>query len=358
MPKTIRFAATVATFVVGTGFVATVGAATLKNVAGNVLVSGATGLRSANNGMQLPAGSRVLTTSTGSATIVVSPGCDITLSANQRWSQPAAGGCDAAKAAVEGVRTQMVSGAQIAPAVVPATRRSTITLDASTVFSHSRFALADTFVDGRKALDELARKVDAECTGVERVVIEGHADITNSTRDPKHNDRLSLARAVTVRDYLATRFAKPYPLEAIGYGHTAPVKTSCVYPRGSKLSAGGLEQGSATTAEMNALAECLQPNRRVVVRVEGPALVCGVPPVAAAQPAPAPVAPAPAPAPVAPAAPAVAVAPPPAVVVPPAVAVPATAASTFPTTAVLGTTGAVGLGVYIYNRDRRNVSPN
>jgi outer membrane protein OmpA-like peptidoglycan-associated protein len=353
MPKTICFSAVVATFAISAGLVATVGAATLKNVAGNVLVSGATGLRSANNGMQLPPGSRVLTTSTGSATIVVAPGCDITLSANQRWSQPSAGGCDAAKAAVEGVRTQMVSGAQIAPAVVLPTRRSTITIDASTVFPHSKFALADTFADGRKALDDLARKVDAECTGVERVVIEGHADITNGTRDPKHNDRLSLARAVTVRDYLATRFAKPYPLEAIGYGHTAPVKTSCIYPRGSKLSAGGLEPGSATIADMNALAECLQPNRRVVVRVEGPALVCGVPPVAAAQPAPPPVAPPPPPvAPVAPPPP------PPAVVVPPAVAVPATVAPTFPTAAALGTTGAVGLGAYIYNRDRRNVSPN
>lgn len=353
MPKTTRISALVATLLTGAAMISVADGATLKNVSGNVLVSGATGLRSAANGMQLPPGARVLTTSTGAATISVAAGCDITLTANQRWAQPAAPGCDAAKAAVEGVRTQMVSGAQIAPAVAPATRRSTVTIDASTLFPHSKFALADTFADGRKALDDLARKVDAECTGVERVVVEGHADITNSTRDEKYNDRLSLARAVTVRDYLSSRFAKAYSLEAVGFGHTAPVKTSCVYPRGSKLTPGGLEQGSASSADMNALADCLQPNRRVVVRVEGQSLVCGVPPVAAAQPAPPP--PAPVPPPAAP----VVAAPPPPVVVPPAVPVPAVVApATFPTTAIIGTTGAVGLGVYIYNRDRRNVSPN
>jgi outer membrane protein OmpA-like peptidoglycan-associated protein len=356
MPKPNRVSAVAVTLLIGIALVAVANGAALKNVSGNVLVSGATGLRSAANGMQLPAGARVLTTSTGAATISVSPGCDVMLAANQRWSQPAAPGCDAARAAVEGVRTQMVSGAQIAPAVVPATRRSTVTIDASTLFPHSKFALPDTFADGRKALDDLARKVDAECTGVERVVVEGHADISNSTRDEKYNDRLSLARAVTVRDYLSSRFAKPYSLEAIGFGHTAPVKTSCVYPRGSKLTSGGLEQGSASSADMAALAECLQPNRRVVVRVEGQGLVCGVPPVAAAQPAPPPAPPVVPP-------PAAPVVPPPAapvaVVVPPAVPVPAVVApATFPTTAIIGTTGAVGLGVYIYNRDRRNVSPN
>jgi outer membrane protein OmpA-like peptidoglycan-associated protein len=353
MPRNHRNFAAAATLLTGIALISVADGATLKNVSGNVLVSSATGLRSASNGMQLPAGARVLTTSTGAVTIAVAAGCDITLTANQRWAQPPAAGCDAAKASVEGVRTQMVSGAQIAPTVVPATRRSTVTIDASTLFPHNKFALADTLADGRKALDELARKVDVECTGVERVVIEGHADITNSTRDPKYNDRLSLARAVTVRDYLSTRFGKSYPLEAIGFGHTAPVKTSCVYPRGSKLTAGGLEQGSASIAEMNTLAECLQPNRRVVVRVEGAGLVCGVPPVASSQPTPPPAPPVVvAPPPVPPAAPA-------AVVIPPAVAVPAVVvAPTISTTAIIGTTGAVGLGVYIYNRDRRNVSPN
>ncbi len=357
MQKITRISASTAALLCAIGLASIADSAALKNVSGNVLVSGATGLRSASNGMQLPTGTRVLTTSTGSATIVVAPGCDITLTANQRWTQPSTAGCDAARAAVEGVRTQMVSGAQIAPAVVPATRRSTVTIDASTLFPHNKFALADTLADGRKALDELARKVDAECSGVERVVVEGHADITNSTRDEKYNDRLSLARAVTVRDYLSSRFGKSYSLEAIGFGHTAPVKTSCVYPRGSKLTSGGVEQGSATAADMAALADCLQPNRRVVVRVEGQGLICGIPPVAAATPpVPPPVAPVVAP----PAAPVVA---PPAapvsVVVPPAVAVPAVVApATFPTTAIIGTGGAVGLGAYIYSRDRRNVSPN
>ncbi len=334
------------------GICGVAGAASLKDVKGSVLVSAPTGLKSASNGTSIAPGSRVLTTSSGSAVIAFLPGCDVALGPNQRWSTPKTLTCDAAKSAVEGVRSTLVAGAQVVPSVpAQTTRRSAITIDASTLFVHNKFQLSESLTAGREALDKLASRVDAECTGIDRIVVEGHADITNSTGDRQYNDRLSLARAVSVRDYMVGKFAKQYPIEAIGYGHTSPIKTSCVYPRGSKLGPEGLAQGSATAAQMAELFDCLQPNRRVVVRIEGSGLVCGVPPVAAA---PAPVPP---PAPV--------VVPPPVVappvvaapVIPPAAVVPV-ATTTFPGATVIGTVGAVGLGYYLYDRNRRNVSPN
>jgi outer membrane protein OmpA-like peptidoglycan-associated protein len=332
--------------------------ATLKNVKGNVLVSAGSGLKSATNGTVLVPGSRVLATSTGSATIAVAAGCDIQLGANQRWTVTAGTNCDSARASVEGVRSTLVAGAQVVPTAAQQTRRSTIVIDASTLFTHDKFVLSDSLSTGRDALDKLASKVDTECTGVDRIVVEGHADITNSTGDRQYNDRLSLARAVTVRDYMASKFARKYNLEAIGFGHTAPVKTSCVYPRGSKLTADGLVQGSASAAQMRELWDCLQPNRRVVVRVEGDALVCALPPVASTQQpvAPPPVASPPPPTPVTPVAPSAPVAAP--TIPPPAPAVIAPVATTFPGATVIGTLGAAGLGYYLYDRDRRNVSPN
>jgi outer membrane protein OmpA-like peptidoglycan-associated protein len=254
------------------------------------------------------------------------------------------------------VNSRLVAGSQVVPAVVNAsTRRSSITIDTSMLFAHNKFQLSDTLATGRAALDELARKIDAECTGVERVVIEGHSDISNSTGDANYNDRLSLARAVTVRDYLASRVKRTYPIEAVGFGHNAPVKTSCTYPKGAKLSRDGLVQASASASDMNTLLDCLQPNRRVVVKVEGNGLVCGVPPVTTAQAPAAPPPPAP---PVVVVPPPVAVAPPViAPTIPPAAVVPV-AATGIPGSAILGGVGAAGLGYYIYDRNRRNVSPN
>jgi outer membrane protein OmpA-like peptidoglycan-associated protein len=330
-------------------------AASLKSVSGNVLISAPTGLKSGTIGMTLASGSRILTTSSGAAVVRIDANCEVSLGANQRLTIPAGGSCEQVRAAVEGVNSRLVAGSQVVPSVVNAsTRRSTVTIDASTLFVHNKYQLADTLAAGRASLDELSRKIDAECTGVERIMVEGHADITNSTGDPAYNDRLSLARAVTVRDYLTTRGKKSYPIEAIGFGHSAPVKTSCVYPKGAKLSRGGLAQGSASASDMNALLDCLQPNRRVVVRIEGNGLVCGIPPVAAAQPpVPPPAAPVVVPPPPVVAAPAV-VAP----VIPPAAVVPAAATAGFPGATILGGVGAAGLGYYIYDRNRRNTSPN
>lgn len=340
-------------------------AATLKDVRGGVLVSTANGLRSATSGMTVAPGTRILTTASGAVVVNVGPGCDVALSGNQRYTVAAFSNCQSARAAIEGVSAQLATTAQVLPAVQPSpTRRtSTVTLAASALFPHDASNAAQMLDSGRAEIDRVLKRASEECKGIDRIVIEGHADITNSTRDPAYNDRLSLARAVAVRDYVVGKVSKDIKLEAIGFGHKVPVKTSCVYPRGSRLTPGGLQQGTASAAAMRELYDCLQPNRRVVVRFEGDGLVCGVPPVAQQQPAPPPPPPAPAPAPVAappappPAPPVAAVAPPPVAPAPvaPPVAVPPTVN---PAAMLLGGVGVVGLGYYLYDRDRRNTSPN
>ncbi len=364
--KSVRlthFPAAIATAVLAVAtFAAT--AATLKDVRGGVLVSTANGLRSASNGMNVPPGTRILTTASGSVSVNVGPGCDVTLAGNQRYTVAAFSNCQSARAAVEGVSAQLATNAQVLPAVQPspARRTSTVTLAASALFPHDAANAAQMLDSGRAEIDRVLKRANEECKGIDRIVIEGHADITNSTRDPAYNDRLSLARAVAVRDYVAGKVSKDIKLEAIGFGHKVPVKTSCVYPRGSRLTPGGLQQAGASAAAMAELYDCLQPNRRVVVRFEGDGLVCGVPPVAQQQPAPPPPAPAPAPAPVAPPAPPPAppvatapVAPPPPPTPPVAVVPPPTVN---PAAMLLGGVGVVGLGYYLYDRDRRNTSPN
>lgn len=341
-------------------------AATLKDVKGGVLVSTANGLRSATSGTTVTPGTRILTTASGAVVVNVGPGCDVALTGNQRYTVAAFSNCQSARAAVEGVSAQLATTAQVLPAVQPSpTRRtSAVTLAASALFPHDTANAAQMMDSGRAEIDRVLKRANEECKGIDRIVIEGHADITNSTRDPAYNDRLSLARAVAVRDYVVGKVSKDIKLEAIGFGHKVPVKTTCVYPRGSRLTPGGLQQGTASAAAMRELYDCLQPNRRVVVRFEGDGLVCGVPPVAQQQPAPPPPASAPAPAPVAappappPAPPVAAVAPPPPVAPPPVTPPVAVPPAVNPAAMLLGGVGVVGLGYYLYDRDRRNTSPN
>jgi hypothetical protein len=58
--------------------------ARLRDVVGNVLVSGESGLSSAEGSASLLEGSRVITTAEAKAVVVYNDGCEVTLEANQR----------------------------------------------------------------------------------------------------------------------------------------------------------------------------------------------------------------------------------------------------------------------------------
>jgi OOP family OmpA-OmpF porin len=102
---------------------------------------------------------------------------------------------------------------------------------------------------------EARGKLDAEVVAklkdlgeIRYVNVNGHADRLGT---PQYNQRLSEKRAEAVRAYLVSKGADPARVETFGFGKTSPVK-SC--PDENKRAA---------------LIECLGPNRRVVVEVQG-----------------------------------------------------------------------------------------
>ena len=78
--------------------------------------------------------------------------------------------------------------------------------------------------------------------------VNGHSDLLGS---PTYNQQLSEKRAEAVRAYLVSQGASAEKIEVFGFGKTLPVK-SCRDTKGRK-----------------ALIECLAPNRRVQIEVQG-----------------------------------------------------------------------------------------
>lgn len=133
------------------------------------------------------------------------------------------------------------------PPVAPV-RVERIVLNASALFRFDRSAEADLLPQGRAELDALAAKLGDAYASVESIALVGHTDRLGSET---YNDRLSQARADTVKAYLQGKGIAA-EITAIGGGEAAPVK-DC--PGGDVAT--------------RALTECLQPNRRVEVTITG-----------------------------------------------------------------------------------------
>ena len=100
----------------------------------------------------------------------------------------------------------------------------------------------------RKALDtEVVAKL-SDLREVRYIIVNGHADRLGSTQ---YNQKLSEKRAEAVRAYLVSRGVAADKVETLGFGKTLPVK-ACPDQK-----------------ERKGLIECLAPNRRVVVEVQG-----------------------------------------------------------------------------------------
>lgn len=117
-------------------------------------------------------------------------------------------------------------------------------------------ASTELFEFNKAVLTEEARKkLDAEVIAKLRdlkdlryVIVNGHADRLGSN---EYNQRLSEKRAEAVRAYLVSKGVDAAKVETLGFGKTLPVK-SCPDQK-----------------ERKNLIECLSPNRRVVVEVQG-----------------------------------------------------------------------------------------
>jgi OOP family OmpA-OmpF porin len=121
-----------------------------------------------------------------------------------------------------------------------------LTLAAGELFTFDRATLTPA---GRAKLEkEVVDRVKQEYSDLRVININGHTDRLGGAQ---YNQRLSERRAEAVRNYLVSRGFDGSKIETYGYGKTMPVK-SCPDQKNRK-----------------AVIECLTPNRRVEIEVQG-----------------------------------------------------------------------------------------
>ena len=121
-----------------------------------------------------------------------------------------------------------------------------LTLGAAELFAFDRATLTPA---GRAKLEkEVVDRVKQDYSDLRVININGHTDRLGGAQ---YNQRLSERRAEAVRNYLVSRGFDASKIETYGYGKTMPVK-SCPDRKNRK-----------------AVIECLTPNRRVEIEVQG-----------------------------------------------------------------------------------------
>ncbi len=120
-----------------------------------------------------------------------------------------------------------------------------INLASTELFEFNKATLTDP---AKKTLDaEVVAKLK-DFGQIRYIIVNGHADRLGSVQ---YNLKLSERRADAVRAYLVSKGADASLVETLGFGKTSPAK-SCPDQKDRK-----------------ALIECLAPNRRVVVEIQG-----------------------------------------------------------------------------------------
>ncbi len=131
----------------------------------------------------------------------------------------------------------------------PAAPAMKVTLQAETLFDFDKAVIRE---DGKAVLDSLVVNKMKDHPELEVVMITGYADRIGSE---KYNQKLSEKRADAVKNYLIAQGIAANRLEAAGKGEADP-KVPCDDVKGK------------ATGKNKALVECLQPNRRVDIRVK------------------------------------------------------------------------------------------
>ena len=122
-----------------------------------------------------------------------------------------------------------------------------VTLGADGLFRFDGSSLADLLPEGRRKLDALAGEIKSSIKSVDAVRVTGHTDRLGSST---YNNALALARANTVRNYLAQSGVPAQNVQVQGKGESEP-KVQCAQTRRAELI------------------DCLTPNRRVEIEVFG-----------------------------------------------------------------------------------------
>jgi OOP family OmpA-OmpF porin len=127
----------------------------------------------------------------------------------------------------------------------PPKKPAVVNLASTELFEFNKAVLTQK---ARGTLDtEVVAKL-ADLRDVRYIIVNGHADRLGSAQ---YNQKLSEKRAEAVRAYLVSRGVAADKVEVLGFGKTLPVK-ACPDQK-----------------ERKGLIECLAPNRRVVVEVQG-----------------------------------------------------------------------------------------
>ena len=135
------------------------------------------------------------------------------------------------------------------PPAPPAPTSEKVTFAADALFDFDKAVLR---ADGKAKLDDLVSKLAG--VSLEVIIAVGYTDRLGPLA---HNQKLSVARAQAVKDYLVSKGIEPNRVYTEGKGPANPVK-QCPDP-----SAKGEVRNRAQ------LIQCLQPNRRVEVEVVG-----------------------------------------------------------------------------------------
>ena len=134
-----------------------------------------------------------------------------------------------------------------APAPAPVAQK--ISLSADALFDFDKAVLLPA---GKAKLDELVGKLSG--INLEVIIAVGHTDRLGKDA---YNQKLSVARAAAVKDYLVSKKVEPNRVYTEGKGSKAPVT-------GDKCQKMGKESGKNAK-----LVACLQPDRRVEIEVVG-----------------------------------------------------------------------------------------
>lgn len=135
--------------------------------------------------------------------------------------------------------------APVAPAAVDGVARFSLSADA--LFAFGRSGVADIKPDGNAELKRIAAEISAAKDS--QVTVVGHTDRIGSDAS---NQRLSQARADTVRGVLVSHGVAAGSIRAEGRGEAEPVTRDC-----------------ADSLAHRALVACLAPDRRVEIAVSG-----------------------------------------------------------------------------------------
>ena len=147
--------------------------------------------------------------------------------------------------AAQPVPAPRVEAPKPAPTPEAPKKPAIVNLASTELFEFNKAVLT---ADARKKLDDEVLSKLRDLRDVRYIIVNGHADRLGSAQ---YNQRLSEKRAEAVRAYLISKGVDASKVETLGFGKTLPVK-ACPDQKDRK-----------------GLIECLTPNRRVVVEVQG-----------------------------------------------------------------------------------------